>query len=196
MPYEYRKLSQIEREEVLRIRKENGYPLHSPPHPIRTHGYYLITATCFDHAPVMGASDRRNDFETRLLDNLKSILAEVVAWVVLPNHYHFLACFECFECISTMMKKLHTSTSFEWNQTDGLTGRRRVWYHYVDRLMRSEGQMAQVFNYIHYNPVKHGYVDSPYDWIWSSLGLYEQDYGRDWLREKWVKFPPHEVNYE
>lgn len=196
MPYEYRKLSPKEREEVLRIRKENGYPLHSPPHPNRTHGYYMITAACFDHAPVMNSSNRRSEFETRLLDSLKSTLAEVVAWVVLPNHYHFLAYFECFECISTMIKNLHTGTSYEWNYADGLTGRRRVWYHYVDRLMRSEGQMSQVFNYIHYNPVKHGYVDSPYDWIWSSLGLYAQDYGRDWLREKWVKFPPREVNYE
>lgn len=53
MPYEYRKLSPKEQEEILRIRHERNYPLHSPPHPVRANGYYLITAACFEHAPVM-----------------------------------------------------------------------------------------------------------------------------------------------
>jgi hypothetical protein len=35
MPYEYSKLSPEEREELLRIRRERGYPLHAPPHPYR-----------------------------------------------------------------------------------------------------------------------------------------------------------------
>lgn len=131
-----------------------------------------------------------------MLDSLKSIQAEVIAWAVLPNHYHFLACFENFDSVPGMMKKLHNGTSFEWNRADGLTGQRRIWYHYADRLMHNENQMAQVFNYIHYNPVKHGYVESPYDWVWSSLSLYEQDYGREWLRERWVRFFPRDVDYE
>ncbi len=196
MPYEYRKLSPKEQEEVLRIRKDRGYPLHSPPHPIRTQGYYLITAACFDHARIMDSNSRRSEFETRLLDSLKTIRAEGVGWVVLPNHYHFLASIEDFESLPGMMKRLHAGTSFEWNRADGVTGQRRVWYHYTDRWMRSENQMNQAFNYIHYNPVKHGYVESPYEWMWSSLSLYEKDYGREWLREGWAKFPPRDVDYE
>ena len=196
MAYEYRNLSPKEREEVDRIRKERGYPLHAPPHPVRVNGYYLITAACFDHAPVMLSADRRTDFEARLLEGLKSIQAEAIAWVVLSNHYHFLACIEDFASLPVMMKRLHTGTSFEWNRADGCTGQRRVWYHYSDRFMRAENQMIQAFNYVHYNPVKHGVVESPYDWAWSSLSLYEQDHGREWLRERWAKFPPRGVDFE
>jgi len=28
------------------------------------------------------------------------------------------------------------------------------------------------FDYIHYNPIKHLYVDDPLDWEWSSYGEY------------------------
>ena len=56
--------------------------------------------------------------------------------------------------------------------------------------------MVQAFNYIHFNPVKHGYVKTPYEWMWSSLALYEQDFGREWLRERWAKFPPGGVDFE
>lgn len=196
MAYEYRKLSPHEREEVTRIRNERGYPLHSPPHPVRLNGYYLITAACFTHEPVMITTDRRTEFEGRLLEGLKSIQAEAVAWVVLPNHYHFLACFDDFDSLAAVLKRLHTGTSFEWNRADGCTGKRRVWYHYSDRYMRAENQIVQAFNYIHYNPVKHGYVKTPYDWMWSSLALYEQDFGREWLRVRWAKAPPGGVDYE
>lgn len=144
----------------------------------------------------MLAADRRTELEGRLLEGLKSIQAEVIAWVVLLNHYHFLACIEDFDSLPTVMKRLHTGTSYEWNRADGCVGQRRVWYHYFDRFMRAENQMIQAFNYIHYNPVKHGIVESPYDWAWSSLRLYEQDHGREWLRERWVKFPPRGVDFE
>jgi putative transposase len=38
-------------------------------------------------------------------------------------------------------------------------------------------------DYIHYNPVKHGYVKSPKDWYYGSFqsavkrGLYDEDWG-------------------
>jgi hypothetical protein len=35
MPYEYRKLSPTEREEIVTYRRTHGYPLHAPPHPSR-----------------------------------------------------------------------------------------------------------------------------------------------------------------
>lgn len=113
MTYEYRKLSPKEREEVTRIRKERGYPSHAPPHPVRVNGYYLITAACFDHGPVMLSADRRTEFEARLLEGLKAIQAEAIAWVVLSNPYHFLACIEDFASLPVMLKRLHTGTSFE-----------------------------------------------------------------------------------
>jgi len=88
-----------------------------------------------------------------------------------------------------VLKHLHGSTARIWNLEDGLTGKRKVWYKFHDRAIRNERHYYHAFNYIHYNPVKHGYVESPYDWPWSSVHLYFDTHGREWLREQWRKYP-------
>jgi putative transposase len=57
---------------------------------------------------------------------------------------------------------------------------RRFWEHFV----RDERELESLCDYIHYNPVKHGYVNRPADWPWSSFhrfvreGHYPEDWGR------------------
>lgn len=189
MPYEYRKLTQEEREEIVRQRRERGYPLHAPPHPFRCAGYYFITAANYEHAHIMSTPERRTEFEGRLALALKEINAQVEGWAILSNHYHFLAGVESLDHVSAMLKQLHGSTSYEWNKADGKTGR-RVWYKFADRLIRDERHYYCALNYIHINPVKHGYVSDPYEWPWMSLQHYSDRQGRDWLREKWKMYPP------
>ncbi|KAF0107561.1 MAG: transposase [Anaerolineaceae bacterium] len=190
MPYDYRRLSPQEREEIVRLRRERDYPLHAPPHPYREAGYYLLTAANFEHVPVMAAPDRRSEFESGLIKVMKEIKAEIIAWVILPNHYHILVDIESLDLASAALKHLHGSTSRQWNIDDGLTEKRRVWYKFSDRLMRNEKQLHQTFNYIHYNPVKHGCTEDAYEWPWSSLYLYYENNGREWLRERWKSAPP------
>jgi putative transposase len=63
---------------------------------------------------------------------------------------------------------------------------RRFWEH----LLRDEADFAHHLDYIHYNPVKHGYASCPHDWPyssfqrWAARGAYEQTWccacdGRD-----------------
>jgi putative transposase len=153
MPYEYRKLTPKEREEVVLYRREYGYPLHAPPHPFRKAGYYLITAAIFEHQPIMAASSRRTEFEARLVGGIKEIKAEAIAWVVLPTHYHILVDVDSLDSVSAALKRLHGTTSRKWNIEDSLTEKRRIWYKFSDRMIRNEKQLHQTFNYIHYNPV-------------------------------------------
>jgi putative transposase len=196
MPYEYRKMSPEERKEIVQYRKEMGFPYHSPPHPVRQAGFYLITAACFEHAPILLTTNRRDAFETRLLSSLKQAEIGVDAWVILLNHYHILIEVADFEMIPTFIQRLHNGTSYEWNREDGCTGQRRVWLRYVDRYIRDEAHYFQAMNYIHHNPVKHGYVDNAYQWNWSSLNLYFEVEGREWLRQTWKKYPPNNHNFD
>ena len=190
MPYEYRKLSPDQREEVVRLRSERGYPLHAPPHPFRDAGAYLISAANFEHQPVMDSPERRTEFETLLLNSFKEIADDIIAWVVLPNHYHILLYVQSLSDVSVILKHLHGRTSRDWNVSDNLTGKRRIWYKFADTAIRNEAHLHTAFNYIHYNPVKHGYVNDPYEWRWSSLFLYYEDKGREWIREHWKSFTP------
>ena len=47
--------------------------------------------------------------------------------------------------------------------------------------MRTEHDFWTRFNYIHYNPVKHGYVERPEDWEFSSYRSYLKEQGKEWL---------------
>ncbi len=190
MAYEYRKLSPEEREEVVQQRMARGYPLHAPPHPFRDAGQYLLTAANFEHVAIMASPERRTEFEGRLLDVMKEVQAIVYAWVILINHYHILVGVETLDAVSYALQQLHGSTSREWNLVDGLTGKRRVWYKFSDRVIRNDAHFYRGVNYLHYNPVKHGLITDPYEWPWSSLHNYLTNNGREWLRKTWKDFPP------
>jgi putative transposase len=55
---------------------------------------------------------------------------------------------------------------------------RRFWEHAI----RDEEDFAKHVNYIHFNPVKHGYVKCPHQWPYSSFSTWvDQDYLKlDW----------------
>jgi putative transposase len=138
----------------------------------------------------MASPERRTEFEMLLLSAMKQIQADTVCWVVLPNHYHVLVGIESLDSVSAALKQLHGVTSREWNLVDGQTGKRRVWYKFADQMMRNEKHLHQAFNYVHFNPVKHGFVTDVHEWPWSSLFLYFENQGRDWLRARWKSMPP------
>ena len=164
MPYEYHKLPPQERDVILKQRCQRGYPLHAPPHPFRESGCYLITAANYKHIPVMHSSERRTEFEILLLDVMRKIdQANMIGWVVLPNHYHLVIQLETLDQISRPLKNLHGTTSHAWNKQDQQTGKRQVWYKYSDRMIRNESHLYKAMNYIHYNPVKHGYITDVYE---------------------------------
>jgi putative transposase len=190
MPYEYRKLSLEEQGAVVETRRQRGFPLHSPPHPFREAGSYLITAAIFEHAPIMESPKRRTKFQEKLLRGFQEIQAGIIGWVILPNHYHILINVESLDSVSSLLKHIHGLTSHEWNQQDDLLNKRKVWYRFSDRAIRNEFHLCQTLNYIHYNPFKHGYVKDVYDWPWSSLFMYVEEDGKDWLQEHWKKFLP------
>jgi len=63
-------------------------------------------------------------------------------------------------------------------------GEQAVWQHrYWEHVLRSEEDFDRHVDYIHYNPVKHGWVSRPLDWPHSSFrhfveaGVYSADWG-------------------
>lgn len=64
-------------------------------------------------------------------------------------------------------------------------GRSGVWQpKFWEHTLESETDFERHFDYIHFNPVKHGHVKHPADWPWSSfhryvrLGVYPENWGR------------------
>ena len=71
---------------------------------------------------------------------------------------------------------------------NGMQTRRQeqaLWQHrYWEHMLRDEADFERHVEYIHYNPVKHGYVVSPLEWPHSSFrryvetGVYEAGWGQ------------------
>ncbi|NES99434.1 MAG: transposase [Sphaerospermopsis sp. SIO1G1] len=194
--YQYNKLTDEQKAELVKYRISRGFPPHSPPHTIRDKEFYLLTATCYQHQYYMNSECRRQQMLQMVFDkfgdedNAEALTTNIkmYAWVILPNHYHLLVRLVNFDVLSELFRKIHGALSRQWNLEDNVTGR-KIWYSWADRAIRSERHYYTTLNYIHYNPVKHGFVKSPYDWVESSVHWYLETYGRQWLRDSWVEYP-------
>ncbi len=155
-----------------------------------------MTAACYEHKCHIKSEQRRQQVLNLLFEKFIHGGMEIRAWVVLPNHYHLLvkvnggaeALTTNFDRLSEIFHLVHGRTSRQWNLEENVTGR-KVWFRYSDRAIRSERHYYATLNYIHYNPVKHGWAKSPYDWVESSVHWYLEHYQREWLRDLWVKYP-------
>ncbi|SKB15415.1 conserved hypothetical protein [Planktothrix sp. PCC 11201] len=185
--YEYRKLNPEQRQKLIEERLQKGYPRHSPPHLIENQPFYLLTAACYEHQHRLHTVARRQPLFQELSEVLIQEEIEIIAWVILPNHYHILTSTVDFQWLGKQLRLIHGRTAHQWNLEDQVKG--KLWCCYSDRAIRNNQHYYQVINYIHYNPVKHGFTDSPYYWENSSVHRYLEEKGRDWLRNCWVEYP-------
>jgi putative transposase len=188
--YEWRKMSVIERAEVLAERKGRGLPWHSPPH-LEFSGFvsFIITAACYEHQHIIGKNSARLiEFEDNILTVCKNSNAEIYAWCVLPNHYHLLVRTDNIKRLRKEIGKLHGRTARFWNKEDNCEGR-KVWFNFFDREMKSNRHFWASVNYIHHNPVKHGYVRRWQDWMFSSANHFIERHGREKTLKIWNEYP-------
>ena len=133
------------------------------------------------------------------IDNLRSALAEtrlvrpfeLQAMVVLPDHLH---------CI-WRLPGADSDNAIRWRQMKAAfcrgvpalesrntsrhrRGERGIWQRrFWERVLRDENDRRAHLDYIHFNPVKHGYVMRVVDWPYSSFhryverGLLSADWG-------------------
>jgi putative transposase len=106
----------------------------------------------------------------------------------LPNHYHALIQTENVLKLLFEIGRLHGRLAFQWNDEDNARGR-KVFYGATERSMRTERHYWATLNYIHHNPVRHGYVKRWQDWRWSSASQFIATYGRDEAERIWREYP-------
>lgn len=187
--YQYRKLSEQEKIEILEHRQRMQLPWHSPPHFDNINNTYLITASNFNHSLITGFSIQRLiSFQTILLDIVDKHTEKIYAWCILPNHYHILIQTEDLNYLIYGLGQMHGRTSRFWNLEDNTPGR-KCWYRCADRIIRSERHLYTTVNYIHYNPVKHGYVTKIDQWEFSSAKDFLDMISKEKAIDIWKQYP-------
>ncbi len=104
---------------------------------------------------------------------------DVIAFVVMPDHLHFIID-PSGNDVTKIMQRIKMSFGSKFRKLhdlqSGLVWQRRYW----DHIIRNPDDLETHIDYIHYNPVKHGLVTSPFLWEHSSIHRYkEQGYYRD-----------------
>ena len=188
--YRWRQLNTEQRAELLRWRKASEHPWHSPPHRVGSDlRCYHVTAACYEHAHHLGHSfQRMDDFASALLATVAQAAGPTTAWCMLPNHYHLLVSTTDLPQLTRALGRLHGRSAFAWNAEEDARGR-TVFCRSADRAMRSEAHMWATINYIHHNPVHHGYTGDWLEWPWSSARAYVAQVGMDHAEATWREYP-------
>ncbi|MEO6588069.1 MAG: transposase [Pyrinomonadaceae bacterium] len=92
---------------------------------------------------------------------------KLIAWVIMPNHVHFLLKPLNNHSLSEIIKKYKSFTAHEINRI--LNRRGQFWQEdYFDRYIRDHEHYEKTISYIENNPVKAGLCEKPEDWKYSS----------------------------
>jgi putative transposase len=187
--YNWRKMTNEQREFVLKNRKLRKEPYHSLPHISKKGLFnYHISAACYEHKHIISRSlTRISNFDHILIKNLQEINIKIFAYSILPNHYHLLLETENITLALKTLFKLHQKTGYNWNIEDKTKGR-KVWCNAMEHRIKSERHFWATVNYIHNNSIKHGYVEKWSDWPFSSASDYLKKVGYDEAVKIWKEY--------
>lgn len=109
---------------------------------------------------------------------------EIIAWVTLPDHIHAICTMPIDDCDYGkrwgLIKRYVSKQCSEYEAPLEMLSlsnikrdekgiwQRRFWAHEI----KNDIDLEKHINYIHFNPVKHGIVDSVNDWHYSTFHKY------------------------
>lgn len=157
---------------------------------------FFFTVVTHMRQPILCLDESVKALEETILEVRQKRPFEIKAWVILPDHLH--AIWELPDGDSdysirwALIKKEFTKklkgrlktpepSRSRISRREATVWQRRFWEH----MIRDGSDFRNHMDYIHYNPVKHGLVRSPGDWIHSSFqeyvddGIYNADWGAD-----------------
>ena len=165
-----------------------GKPCHHPPHVYLDGAWYLITASTLKRRRFLQPAGHKELLRDQLRLLAVAFRCRLAAWVILDNHYHILIRSHHGAALPRFVVRLHGSTAFALNGRGQARGR-QVWHNYWDTSIRGEADFWTRLNYIHHNPVKHGYVTEMCDWPLSSYAHYLRRRGEEWMADVFRRYP-------
>jgi putative transposase len=164
---------------------------------------YLFTVVTDRRRPILAEPVARQALHRAFVEIRRRWPFDMFACALLPDHIH---------CIWTLPREdddfplrwanikrrftqVYTSTggrSLPVSPNRTRHRERGVWQpRYWEHLIRDEHEMLVLRDYIHLNPVKHGYVRDPLDWVWSSVHRHNR---MGWLEPDWTSRTPLDID--
>ncbi len=141
--------------------------------------YYFMTHVTHNRAPIL--VEHFDILWAAICDIKNRYPFEIIAWCILPDHVHILINPGQTQ-ISAVMRRIKLSFANRYRNRIGVK-RGRIWQNrFWDHQIRNEIDLNRHIDYIHYNAVKHGLVDAPTEYRYSSFANYFREgyYAADW----------------
>ena len=110
------------------------------------------------------------------------------AYVFLPNHFHLLIFVPETTNISKLLQSIQRNFTRNYKEVYNINRSTHLWQRgFWDHVIRDEDDFLKHLDYIHYNPVKHRYVDKPEAYKHTSFHEYVK---RGWYELGWGHTEP------
>jgi len=155
---------------------------------------FFFTLNTFRRQPVL----LRDELRAALREGLEEVRIrlpfKIHAWVLLPDHLHCiweLPPGDASFGLRWGQVKRHVTRAYDdgaevqpiltesrKKRHEGALWQRRFWEHQI----RDETDFVRHVDYVHWNPVKHGYVSQAVEWPYSTFHRYVRSgvYAEDW----------------
>ena len=122
---------------------------------------HYITCSCYRQKPLLAYSESRDYFLSVFEQVGRRYISDVIAYVVMPEHFHLLISQPERGDPSVVMKILKQAVSRKLLPSNGT----RFWQpRFYDFNVFSEQKRNEKINYMRNNPVTRGLVSSPNQW--------------------------------
>jgi putative transposase len=147
-------------------------------------GSYFFTVVTHNRRKIFAADKNIEILRAGFQYVMRKHPFRIDAHVILPDHAHFIWTLPDDDSDFSMRWRLIKSY-FTRHFQAAAAPRYSLWQKkFWEHLIRDERDMKNHVEYIHYNPVKHGLVQSPIEWPFSSIhryileGFYTPDWGK------------------
>ena len=143
-------------------------------------GTYFFTLVTYQRRKYFDTPNKLDLLHAKIRQVQRNKPFELLAYCLLPDHIHLLIELPQEDSgFSIRMREIKRLTTL-WMKRETLENVDRIWQDkYWEHTIRDEKDLQTHFNYIHYNPIKHGFSETYDGWKWSSFRDYFDGNARD-----------------
>ena len=136
-------------------------------------GTYFFTLVTFHRKKYFDTSERLDRLLIIIRQVQRSKPFDLIAYCLLTDHIHLLMTLPEGESnYSIRIREIKRLTTL-WMRKELKGNDDRIWQDkFWEHTIRDEKDLQIHFDYIHYNPVKHGFMETFDGWKWSSFRDY------------------------
>lgn len=122
---------------------------------------------------LFAGSDDYRAFLTLLAETQRRIPMRLLAFAVMPNHWHLVLQPNSGEDLSAFMRWLTGTHAQRWRTAHGTRGRGAVYQsRYKAIAVQDDRHFLQLCRYVERNPLRGKLANSVEDWAWSSASIH------------------------